>query len=274
VIIHAEPTQTSARLGWVAEGATPSRDCAVFGDYVGDVRVWFRVADAGVSGYIPSYYDDSHYQTMAELTAKYGIPECASQGLDASSPAADAPLNPSYYRTAGVEWAVAHAQDDQGSGTLCTWFVSNALWAGGLPTSEAWQKGTRSSVYVTDLRDYLVDNGIASWSDITANLTTNAVPGADIGDVIVYDWEGDGELDHMAYVVDITADQYPEVAEHGQFDFTKNPWFKLSTPRSPYIERGWTYSELNHQWLQAEEGNSSMRVHLLHINGGYIGPTF
>lgn len=270
VIIRGEPNRSSARLGWVGEGQVPQRHCATIGESVGNVSVWFYVTDDGISGYIPSYYDDSSYSSLADLTAKYGIPECGSTA-PAAEPVPSAPVetaNPTYNRSAAAEWAQAHARDGQGNGALCTWFVSQALWAGGLPSTPEWQKGTRSSTWVGELVDYLWRNDLASWYDITANFSTNAVPEAEVGDVIVYDWEGDNQLDHAAFVVNFAPGQYPEVSEQGQLGSMPNVWYRLMTPSSPYVKRGWTYSELHHQWLQKD--NASMRAYLLHINGGYL----
>jgi len=191
--------------------------------------------------------------------------------LTATAARADTAVNPTYDRTAAVNWALAHAQDPQGSGALCTWFVSEALWAGGLSPTSDWGQGTYDATYVQGLVGYLVTQAPYSvtWTDITSDLATNAVPQAEPGDIIVYSWGG-STLDHMSFVVGIAPGDYPEVAEWGQFDFT--PWDKIHNPSSPYVERGWTYSEMHNEWLQVE--HPGMTAYLLHINGGYVTPSF
>jgi hypothetical protein len=97
--------------------------------------------------------------------------------------------------------------------------------------------------------DYLQADYSVTWTNITPNLTTNAVPQAEAGDIIVYDWNNGGTTyDHMVFVVDIASGQYPEVSEWGQFNFT--PWDKVSNPSSPYVKRGWTWSAMQSEWLQ------------------------
>jgi hypothetical protein len=189
-----------------------------------------------------------------------------------TSPRAAASVNPGYDRTAAVHWALENAQDSQGASGLCTWFVSNALWAGGLPRAQNWQQGTYDATNVPGLVSYLEAHYSVTWTDITRDLTTNAVPQAELGDIIVYSWHGNGTLDHMAFVVGFAPGDYPEVSEWGQFNFIPDVWDYLFNPRSPYVERGWTYSGVNHAWLQTIY--PGMKAYLLHINGGYFTPTF
>jgi hypothetical protein len=149
--------------------------------------------------------------------------------------------------------------------------VSKALNAGGFPQNSSWTPGVRSWSWVQDFVNYFRNNYSTTWTNITSNLTTNAVPQAQPGDVIVYDWEGDGVLDHMAFVVKIASGQYPEVSEMGQFDFNAHPEYYITHPRSSYQTRGWTWSAMHGTWLQSRHPN--MRAYLLHINGGvFIEP--
>jgi len=208
----------------------------------------------------------SRYRTSVVLGVLVAIVGLGS--LTATRASAD---TSTYNRTAAVSWAMANAQDPQGSGGLCTWFVSQALWAGGMPETADWEPGTRSSVYVQDLVNYLTSSNDATLINITSDLTTNAVPQAEPGDIIVYSWDGT-TLDHMAFVVGIASGQYPEVSEWGQFDFTTHPWYKVFNPSSPYVERGWTWSVIHNVWLQVK--NPNMKAYLLHINGGYFASSF
>jgi hypothetical protein len=98
--------------------------------------------------------------------------------------------------------------------------------------------------------------GGIEYEDITTNLATNAVPDAQPGDIIAYDWSGDGTIDHIALVVSIASGQYPVVAEWGTYS---------GGQASPYTSRGWTYSAKNHTWLQSERNQANMRAYLLHF---------
>ena len=99
---------------------------------------------------------------------------------------------------------------------------------------------------------------------------------AEVGDLIVYDW-GDGHgQSHVAMVVDIQPGQYPNVSEMGQYDWGLNDWAmsKVGIGKvSTYAERGWTYSEKSHQFLQVSYRGKA-HAWLLHINGGVYIPTF
>lgn len=82
------------------------------------------------------------------------------------------------------------------------------------------------------------------------------MPGAQEGDVIAYDWAGDGETDHhLAMIVDKAPGDYPEVAEWSAYDGT--------TP-APYYKRGWTYSEKHRQWLESKYPHITAK--LIHLD--------
>jgi hypothetical protein len=263
---HWTDTQRTTGVGGYY-GETVELVCGAWGDAVGPYanRRWHLVDNisrpSAGRGWLPDRYLNT---PNVANQATPGEPECGSRPVTA---------NASYNRTAAIRWALAHAQDPQANGTLCTWFVSNALWVGGMPKTAGWQPGTYSSTWVEGLADYLRAHASVSWMDITSNLATNAVPDAVPGDIIVYDWnDGGTTYDHMSFVVDIASGQYPEVAEWGQFDFTRHPWYRVTHPRSPYVKRGWTWSAMNNKWLQ--DGHRGMRAYLLHINGGYFTPTY
>ena len=192
--------------------------------------------------------------------------------------------NQGYDRSAAVSWALAHAKDPQAYGAMCTWFVSNALWAGGFTKTAAWTDqghyrsapGTKIAWWLPDFLPYIQSNYSTSLKDITSDLRTNAVPQAEAGDMILYDW-GDGHgISHVAFIVDIASGQYPEVSEMGQFDFglLDAAINKIVHVRSPYVKRGWTWSAINNNWLQSDPKHRGMKAYLLHINGGYFIPSY
>lgn len=258
--------------------------CFSTGDNVSGDVVWDYGTNrtTGHTGYAADKYldtKDTQGHEPAQLSAQ-GIPQCGTQAT--SIP------NPMYNRSAAVAWALAHAQDPQTNGELCTKFVSEALWAGGLPQTSQWNNnggyrsgvtwfdGTQTANIVKSFLDYIRAHYSNAWIALgKMSSSNNNVPAAEIGDIIAYDWDGNGTIDHLAFIVGAAQGnpQYPLVAEWGQFaDYGIID--TLHNPRSPYVERGWTWSEINHMYLQQEKSNHNMTAYLLHFNGGYIGPSY
>jgi Putative amidase domain len=270
----------------VYAGESMSADCFSWGDAVGPYsnHIWYRglnVSRPTVDGHSNYGWMNTHYVNDGATAdhAASGVPDCSAMTPPppTSGGGGSNLANAAYNRSAAVSWALAHAQDAQGSGSLCTWFVSQALWAGQLPQTSSWSTTSRgAAVYVQQFVDYFrtsPNTYSVTWTDISSNLATNAVPSAELGDVIVYNWNDGGEaLDHMAFVVKIAPGQYPNVSEMGQFDFTAHPYYKLQNPHSSYVQRGWTYSEMHHAWLQSL--HPGMKAYLLHFNGGYYAGQF
>ncbi|SNY69299.1 amidase domain-containing protein [Paractinoplanes atraurantiacus] len=113
--------------------------------------------------------------------------------------------------------------------------------------------GTVSATAAQPLLDYLTSRYPLTRA-IPMDFTANAVPEAQPGDIVAYDWEGDGAVDHLALVVNISSGAYPEVAE----------WGVGPLPRSGYQTRGWTWSNLKGRWLQVDHPN--VRANLIHID--------
>ncbi|HEV3310273.1 MAG TPA: amidase domain-containing protein [Chloroflexota bacterium] len=293
VFIRPEPNTSQPALGWMPEGASPEYNCFTHGEMIGTVSVWFNVTYNGVTGYYASFYDNSSYKNDAELTAKYGVPACGSAppvpptesppetppteapGAHvpvSESPSNQAPLGVSFNRTAAVAWATKNAKDKPPYESSCTWFVSKALWAGGLPQTAAWtsagghghpwshRPGSVDAWAVPNFVQYILSTyPHSTFTEIS--LTGNKVPAAEPGDVIAYDWEGKStinnftNLKHLALVVSISPGQYPDVAEWSIYN---------GTQPTPYVSRGWTWSEKTHKWLQKEY--PGMKAFLLHID--------
>jgi hypothetical protein len=293
VLIQSEPNAGSTRLGLIPEGASPEYNCFTHGEMVGNVSVWFNVTYDGITGDYASYYDNSSYTDDAELTAKYGVSACEAtqpasptqtpatgSGNESSSSPSIAPSGISFNRGAAVAWAEAHATQTPPDAAACTWFVSQALWAGGLPQTAAWtSSGHHGSIPVFTWRPGTVDAWAVSnfvnyiraaypastYTELSFHV--NNVPLAEPGDVIVYAWKGVGSvnntsgLEHAALVVgDAPGTQYPEVAEWGADDDGV-----LGRPVN-YKKRGWTWSEIHHEWLQSEPGYKHVKAFLLHID--------
>lgn len=253
-----------------SEGEIVTSVCQILdGDPMGSFenRVWHFVQSAHGDTWIPDTYLNTP-NVANEATP--GVPLC---GMSSTAPAfitdgTAAPLD----RNAAASWALANAEVEQPFPAACTWFVSNALWAGGLQRTTAWtdegpergvlqrRPGTPTATAVAGLVDYLRGAYPAStYNDI--GFADNAVPDAQVGDIIAYDWEGDKTLDHLAFVVAIADGNYPEVAEWGTND-TRNPFGSGGIGK--YAKRGWTFSEKNHEWLQV--GSPNVKAFLLHLD--------
>jgi hypothetical protein len=265
--------------------------------------MWEHATDVAGPGYGSGWINE-HFinDSQAINLPSPGVPPCRSEQASTSSGEAenasgganesrpDSPTSPnaSYNRSAAVAWALRHAKDPQAFGAMCTWFVSQALWAGGLPQSSIWTSagryhyghfgssvpGTQDAWLLPAFLPYLKAHFSTTEVDITRDFRTNAVPQAEIGDLVIYDWgKGEGKS-HVSIVVHVASGQYPEVAEMGQYDFglLDAGVNKIVHVQSGYAKRGWTWSAVKHKWLQHEFPKA--KAYLLHINGGYISPTF
>lgn len=149
-------------------------------------------------------------------------------------------------------WALSHAQDQQPSFNGCAWFVSQALWAGGMTKSKAWTNagvrpgkiwlpGTKAATVAEELYNHLKKQSGVKVLQITDryNPRKTSVPEARPSDVIAYDWDGNGHVDHVSLVVNMAPNNYPVVSEWGSA-----PDGKIS----PYQYRGWSWSENHGKW--------------------------
>jgi hypothetical protein len=156
----------------------------------------------------------------------------------------------------------------------CTWFASNVLWQGGLAKTEEWTSegylskklpvygyhnqelsGTHTAWNVIAFKDYLKRvYSESDWHEL--DFRANSVPSAQLGDLIFYDW-GKGEgISHVSVVTSISPGQYPNVSEWSSGNDGSEP--------SDYQQRGWTYSEVSHKWLQQKYPH--IKAYILHIN--------
>lgn len=242
-----------AKIDQISAGASVTLECYSYGSQVqgpyGTTNLWYKL-----KGYDNGWINDGYIYTGSDepVTGKCG--ETAPKLKPAT------PLQ-NYDRSAAVQWAHDNVHADPRYPNDCTWFVSQALWAGGLPKSSDWTSNITSlstkEPYLTQpraatgadyLKNYLVnDTGMAtitelSWSDNTAG-------GAQPGDIIAYDWDNgaDGVIDHLAIVTGATSEGYPLVSQHTTAQY----------------DRYWSYSESGKDWIEnAEKG---ARVYLIHI---------
>ena len=78
VNLRTGPASTYASLGIVPAGTSPAYLCWTRGEAVHGLNVWFKVTYNSQTGYISSYYDNSHYAHAEDIPALYGIPGCDS----------------------------------------------------------------------------------------------------------------------------------------------------------------------------------------------------
>ena len=175
----------------------------------------------------------------------------------------------SYDRGAAVDVAFGYLHEEEVFEEDSALFASRVLWAGGLPKSDAWTDDSTDSALLApestnpgptdaaananDLVDYLAGTHSESTYSVTLATRTqivwsdNTASGAQLGDGIAYDWEGDGIIDHVAVVTNINASGYPEVSQHSP------------TQENQY----WSYSEADHNWIEkAYPGSVAYLIHI------------
>lgn len=226
--VRSDPYDPAAApITVLADGTAFSAVCAVRGRDVYGNTVWHRIS-APAQGWIADYY------TTTPGFNQYipGEPEC-------------------YHREEARDWATAHWQDaERYPGQDCTWFASQALWAGRLPRTGAWTDQpapTVPAIRADALKNTLIDSGYAvirevRWTDVTAG-------GAQLGDLIAYDWAGapDGVIDHLAVVTSLDARGGPSVTQH-------------SAARK---DRFWSWDPGGNASIEVTHPGS--RVYLLHV---------
>lgn len=276
VNVRPSPNTTQEPLALMPAGSRPTYICYADGQNVQGTTKWFRIAWNGVTGYYSSVADDVPLSLQGNIEGNYGIPRCGTgadinQGSGAGASVTVVPedrvVEP-YNRDAAVTWALNNAQAIRTNMFAdCTWFVSQALWAGGLHQTSWWnsyssrqgavlsQPGTDISRSANDLVRYLKQRFSVAPTTLEGDseFRTNAVPEARPGDIIAYKWDGKDDFDHLAFVVAIAPGKYPEVSEWG----TQPVW-------EPYVKRGWTWSAIHGKWLQKD--NPGMTAELLHFN--------
>lgn len=267
---RSAPSMDSAKVGSaVSDGAQVSAVCETEGQLVSsDVatnEVWDRLTDGT---YLPNVFLATGHQSWTP-----GLRRCSE--LDGAAAATPGPVYQQieelkYIPQLAQEWALAHVNDtEKYKESDCTWFVSQALWAGNLPKDSTWdsdghwtanaqlwtapgQGPTAAAANADAFFRYMKGKPeLAQVSDIT--WSDNSADGAALGDVIAYDWNdgADGSIDHLAIVTGFTPDGNPVVSQH--------------TPAQ--ANRYWSYSEGAHKWIEFAYagGHGAPRAYLIHI---------
>ncbi|GAA2567518.1 amidase domain-containing protein [Mycolicibacterium diernhoferi] len=149
-------------------------------------------------------------------------------------------------------------------GTNSAYFVSQALWDGGMAPTTEWAPNssdksklatgllnpgpTRAAASADHFKNFMVSSGRASikqldWSDPTAG-------GAELADIIAYDYIGpaDGFVDHLAIVTGFTDDNHPLVTQQAPSRLNREWSWDLSVGR------------------RIEFTHPGARAYLLHVN--------
>ena len=227
--VRADPYNSTATVIAVLADGTPfSAVCAVRGRDVYGNTVWHKIS-APVQGWIADFY-----------TTTPGFNQYIPGESDCSS---------MYNRVAARDWAYAHWLDkEKYPGNDCTWFVSQALWAGGLPRTSTWTDYLPDAINADRFKNAVIRAGYATIREVT--WSDNTAGHAQLGDVIAYDWNGpaDGIIDHVAVVTTPpNAQGYPSVTQH-------------SLPRR---DRYWSWDIDRNGWI--ENTHPGSRVYLIHV---------
>lgn len=274
---RSQPKRDSeeAIYGEFPEGTEVIIECETEGETVNnnfsDSNIWARMYD-GL--YIPNSFIHTGIDGRTP-----GVPTCNE--LDslhsgevekfAKQLEADSDRTTKYDGEKAARWAVENYNHPKQRRFEynCTWFASQALWEGGLPKSDIWtdisplwkrkipnpiRHGFRGVTLearsVQHFQDYMSKSWevekheINDWSD-------NSLGGkVRVGDVITYDYSGDGEVDHAAIVTQLTDEGYPKVTEVNDSG-TKKP------------NRFWSWSLNKNTWIKDSYPNA--KAYLLHI---------
>jgi hypothetical protein len=125
VNLRAGTDASTARVGGLYRGTSPSFNCWAQGQNVNGVDIWFNVTYNGVTGYYASFFDDSSYATDAQITSKYRIRPCGESS---------APVAPQVPATVAASVSVYFSPYGQGSHELNDQTVGTVYrpkWYGG-----------------------------------------------------------------------------------------------------------------------------------------------
>ena len=224
----------------------------------GTSNIWEKTAD-GV--YFPNVFVATGHDGWTP-----GVPRC-----DAPLPPQPDNPAPTASRDKAVAWATENYKKPQlGFMSECTIFASRALWAAGLKQTRTWTNATKDA----DLQ-----GGFSAWNWATQSAvpskaatvaqtfveemvasgqadrvpiawTDNTASGAQLGDVIAYDWEGDGHIDHVALVTSLNADGYPSVTQ--------------KTPDQ--LNRYWSWSDTDGGWISSPKVFPHAKAELIRVH--------
>jgi hypothetical protein len=237
---RSAPSMDGSKIGEaLSDGTMVSVQCELEGQSVtsdsGTSAIWEKLVDGS---FLPNAFVDTGASGWTP-----GIPQCEAQGTSLEL----------FSRYLAAQWATENAGDLLlPFVSECTIFVSHSLWAAGIESTPEWTQSsndvdklgvraygtpgpTKTATSADYFKNYVVQSGLGTvheieWGDNTAG-------GAELGDVIGYDWNEpgpDGVLDHLAIVTSIDKNGYPSV-----------------TQRTPVrVNRFWSWDTGNNGWIQ------------------------
>ena len=243
---RSAPSMGSSQVGAaLSDGTDIGVGCELEGETVSNgftsSNIWEVLSDGT---YIPNVYVNTGVDGWTP-----GVMRC-----DYTAPNTDAITSAGYDRDAAANWAIDNWDSKPTFDEDCTYFVSQAFLVGGIHETDYWHLDdlyppTAASVANTFV-NYMTENNIVIKSELS--WSQNDVPNAERGDVIAYDWDSDGTIDHLSIITSFSG-QYPYVTEHTNANMT----------------RGWTWSIEGNDWLEklsTEKYGQPAKVYLLHVN--------
>ena len=237
--VRSAPNTSALIVTVLPKGSSVSIDCYAEGEDVSGTTIWDHTPSGWISDALMLTGSDSPVVAL-----------CAGRSEQSSG---------NYNRSAAAAWAITDAYIPPTFHNDCTWFVSQALWAGGLPQTSNWTSASwnffdlaqksrglgspsRAAASADYFKNALQEDGLAQLTEISPSDLTGG--GAQLGDVILYDWDNgaDGKIDHVAIVTEIGQDGTVGISQH--------------TPARDY-----------RQWNLNGDGSplTNLRVYLLHI---------
>lgn len=230
---HADPTY---RIGWTVKGIYPrstpellttNRVGAALADgtritiacetegasvtsAVTTSSIWARTPQGT---YLPNAFIDTGVNGFTP-----GVPRCDAPKLPTWTSDQIAAVS-GYTPQSAQKWARGNYNSFPIKyGSNCTWFISHALWAGGLSKTGNWTDSsiaifklakkkeipgpTKAATTADYLKNELVDSGMGVIEQVVIN--TAVIPNAKVGDLIFYDWDpngkADGAVDHVVMI--------------------------------------------------------------------------
>jgi len=260
--LYAAPGTSYAIAGTAAAGFDITLGCWIQGDMTTgpsgySSRLWYTVVDSKSELGTESYISDTMIWTGTNDPV---TDPCGGLPDPETTPPTPAQPSQKYDRQDAVDWALANVNSGHRYEQDCTWFVSQALWAGGMPKTEEWNPDPGfgaidpppAARIADDFTTYLTHEMASAYAGIDElSWNQNDVPEAQLGDVIVYDYgnantPADGIIDHVMIITGFSG-RYPLVSGH----------------TNDVSNQGWTYSQTGGNWISQD--NPGSRVYLVHI---------
>jgi len=269
------PSLTSPVSDLMADGTNVTLTCWQNGPNVNGDSIWdFGTNTAtGNRGFMADYYINTPVtqgNEGSQLTA-LGLDECGSDNSTNNTnvnpqPAESVPTFTTLNRDAAAQYALDHAELPPPNSGSCTWLVSNALWAGGMPQTSEWngswddphgfpqivggsgiREGTIDAWGAPNLVEYLNTMPYVTVEPLgTMSAGNNDVPDARLGDIIAYIWSPPEGIANMPLSQQLTYINHLDLVTGASTTDPEYPlvtgWSENGASALQYNQRGWTWS--------------------------------